>query len=341
MRRHPYLLTLALLLLTPLAACNDNGAVPTQAVTAVPVATGAISGETPATSGATEGSTPAAPLPSTATVIPVTPTPAEPLAALVNDRPVFLAAFEQRLARYEQAQAGLGQPISPEGQDYRSIVLNDLIERELIAQAAISANINITPDMVEAKLTELKTAVGDATNFQAWLEVNQMTEDEFRQELAAEMLVEQMVNFVTDDVPRTAEQVHARYLQVDDPTLAQSLLEQVRAGGDFAALAQANSLDRVTGDNGGDLGWFARGKLLVPEVETAAFALEINGVSEVIAVTGADGQTTYYLVQVIEKDPQRPLSADERSALLQTAFEAWLAGLWSQATIVRYVDTGT
>lgn len=337
MRRHPQLLTLALGLLL-LAACNNNEATPTQvALATLPVTTD--NGQ-PAATQATADVAPGTPAPPpTLTTIPATPTPSEPLAALVNDQPIFLSAFEQRLARYEQAQAGLGQ--SPEGQDYRAVVLNDLIERALIAQAATTANITIAPETVDAKLVELKTAVGDAANFQAWLDVNQMTEAEFREELAAEMLVEQVVAYVTAEVPRTAEQVHARYLQVNDAALAQSLLDQVRAGSDFATLAQTHSLDRVTGENGGDLGWFARGKLLVPEVEAAAFSLEVNAVSEVIAVTGLDGQTTYYLVQVIEKDPQRPLTADERSVLLQTAFEAWLAEQWAQANIVRYVDTGT
>jgi parvulin-like peptidyl-prolyl isomerase len=337
LRRNPHLFTIALLLIA-LVACNNDEATPTQvALATVPVTTD--NGQPAATPPPGEVGDPGTPAPPpTLTAVPATPTPSEPLAALVNERPVFLAAFEQRLARYEQAQAGLGQ--APAVQDYRAVVLNDLIERELIAQAAAAANIIVTPETVDAKLAELKAGVGDAANFQAWLDVNQMTEAEFRDELAAEMLIEQVVAHVTASVPRTAEQVHARYLQVNDAALAQSLLDQARAGADFAALAQANSLDRVTGDNGGDLGWFARGKLLVPEVEAAAFALEINAVSEVIAVTGLDGQATYYLVQVIEKDPQRPLTADERSILLQAAFEAWLAEQWSQATIVRYVDTG-
>jgi parvulin-like peptidyl-prolyl isomerase len=336
LRRYPCLLIFAFLLLS-LGACNNNEAIPTQVAPAtVPVTTD--NGQ-PAATPATVEVAPGSPAPPpTLTAVPATPTPSEPLAALVNNRPIFLSAFEQRLARYEQAQAGLGQ--TPAAQDYRVVVLNDLIERELIAQAAATANITVAPATVDAKLTELKAGVGDAANFQAWLDVNQMTEAEFRDELAAEMLVEQVVAYVTADVPRTAEQVHARYLQVNDAALAQSLLEQVRAGGDFAALALAHSLDRVTGENGGDLGWFTRGKLLVPEVEAAAFALEVNAVSEVITVTGLDGQATYYLVQVIEKDPQRPLTADERSILLQAAFEVWLAEQWSQATIVRYVDTG-
>jgi len=209
----------------------------------------------------------------------------------------------------------------------------------LIAQAPEAAGISITPEMVAARMTELEAAAGEAGNFDAWLEANRWTREEFQDALAAEMLVEEMVNAVTADVPTAVKQVHARYLQVDDPALAQSLLEQIRGGGDFAALANQYSLDRVTGENGGDLGYFAPGSLLVPEIEAAAFALQPGEVSEVITVTNGDGVPTYYLVQLVERDPQRPLPAEMRYTMLQQAFESWLDELWQKADITRFVDT--
>ena len=42
------------------------------------------------------------------------------------------------------------------------------------------------------------------------------------------------------------------------------------AGDDFAFLAQQNSLDNVTSQNGGELGFFTRNSLLVPEVKGVA-----------------------------------------------------------------------
>ena len=278
------------------------------------------------------------PIPPTDTPIPPTPTPTEPLAALVNGEPLFLADYERELSRYEQAQAELGVALEDAG-DYHQTVLDALIERELITQAALSANLTITPDMVDAKVAELKAAAGESGNFEAWLQANQWTEEEFRTALMAEMLVEQIVAQVTTDVPYAVEQVHARYLQVDDLALAQSLKQELDAGADFAFLAEQNSLDRLTAQAGGDLGFFARGSLLVPEVEDVAFSLEPNAISDVITVTDETGQVTYYLVQVIEIDPQRPLTADLRYTLLQQTFEEWLSGQWEQATIERFVAT--
>jgi parvulin-like peptidyl-prolyl isomerase len=261
------------------------------------------------------------------------------MAAIVNGQPIFMAAYERELARYEQAQAELGITPGADGTNYRTLVLDALIEQALIAQAAAGQGINIAPETVRAKLAELETAAGESGNFAAWLEANQWTREEFEEALASEMLTEAVVTAVTDAVPTAVEQVRARYLQVDDPALADSLLQQVRGGADFAALAQENSLDKITAENGGDLAFFARGSLLVPAVEETAFALQPGDVSEVITATNDDGSSTYYLVQVIERDPQRPLSADMRYNLLRQAFETWLDGLWQQAVITKLIES--
>ena len=146
---------------------------------------------------------------------------------------------------------------------------------------------------------------------------------------------------VTADVPTTGEQVNARYIQVDDSELAQTLHQRALAGDDFSFLAQQNSLDQVTSQNGGELGFFARGSLLVPEVEAAAFALPQPGaISEVISVTNPEtGQPTYYLVQLMERDMERPLTAELRYGLLHHTFQTWLSDLRNQADIELLIET--
>lgn len=286
----------------------------------------------------------APPVAATATLIPPTSTPTEPLAATVNDQPITLAEFEQALARHEQGQALILAPEPAEGEGARHVVLEMLIEQALIEQAAAAAGVTITEEMIENQIVELRQEAEEAGGegaFEAWLASNQWTEAQFREALAFEMLTERLAALVTADVPDATEQVRARYIQVDDPQLANSLREQIVEGADFAELARQHSLDRATGEVGGDLGYFPEGSLLVPEIEQAAFTLEPGEVSEVIAGTLADGsQTTYYLVQTVEVDPARPLSPNLRAALLQERFEAWLAEEWSSAEIIRFLETG-
>lgn len=271
----------------------------------------------------------------TITAVPATPTPTAPLAALVNDEPVYLTDYEKELARYEQAYVGLGYDFPP---DYQSIVLNSLIERTLIVQAAMTEGIVVTPEMVDARLAEMRSEADGDENFAAWLEANQYTEAEFRTVLQADIFTAQMLDRVTADVPYAADQVHARYIQVNDEALAASLLEQLRNGGDFAQLAEQYSLDQVAAQAGGELGFFTLWSLQVPEVAEAAFALEPGEISDIITVTNADGSQTFYLVQVIEKESQRVLTAHMRYMLLDQTVAAWLQAQWDQASITRFVD---
>ena len=305
---------LALLLLL-LGGCRQDPAATGQATLAAPAPTATLP----------------PPMASTSTPIPPTPTPTEPLAALVNGEDITLAAFERELARFTAAQ-----PDVPAA-DATQRVLDALIERQLIVQAAAAEGVAVTAEAVEAKLAELRATYATPAEFTAWLDAAGYTEDEFREALAAEMTIGEMTARVTADVPKTAEQVRARYIQMDDAALAQSVLDRARAGDDFAFLAEQNSVDRVTAEIGGDLGFFAPGSLLVPEVEAAAFALQPDEISDAIAVTGADGRTTYYIIQVTERDPDRELSADAYSARLLATFNDWLDGLRAAATVERFV----
>ena len=68
-----------------------------------------------------------------------------------------------------------------------------------------------------------------------------------------------------------------------DPAASQKkaagLVQQIRSGGDFAALARQYSEDTSSKDNGGDLGWERRGSIN-PEFEQALFSLQVGAVSE-------------------------------------------------------------
>jgi parvulin-like peptidyl-prolyl isomerase len=315
-----------------LAACDGNSPSAEQPTQAAAAVVPADNGESPPTELDSAAEVP------TETAVPPTATPTEPLAATVNGQPITLSEFERELARYEQAQAQLGNSIADT--DYQNTVLEALIEKLLVLQAAEAEGIVVTPEMVDQKLAELEAAAGGEEPFNQWLALNNWTKTDFREALTTEIITGLIRDRVIADVPTTSEQVNVRYIQVDDAELAQTLHQRALAGDDFAFLAEQNSLDQITSQNGGELGFFTRGSLLVPEVEAAAFTLQEPGaLSEVITVTDPDsGKTTYYLVQLIERDMERPLAADLRYGLLQQTFQDWLSELWNQANIELLIE---
>jgi peptidyl-prolyl cis-trans isomerase C len=277
----------------------------------------------------------AVPLVPTATEVPPTatpsPTPEPPAAARVNGQLITLEDFEKELARYEAAQRSLGNPLSAEEHPYQSDVLDYLIEQTLIEQAAVSEGIGISDQELDAEIERLKTETG-AEAFESWLQTNQYSMDEFRKVLRAQLTTQAMIDRVASSVGPTADQVHARHIVVASAETAEAITTQLEQGADFATLARTYSLDESTRMNGGDLGFFPRGLLLAPEVEEAAFSLAVGETSQII-----ESDFGIHIVQVLERDPARPLSAEIQQRLRAVAFEKWLDQLWQTATVERNI----
>jgi peptidyl-prolyl cis-trans isomerase C len=72
-------------------------------------------------------------------------------------------------------------------------------------------------------------------------------------------------------------QVQASHILVGTLAEAQTLATQITEGASFAELAKTNS-KCPSNANGGSLGTFGRGQM-VPEFETATFALPVGGLS--------------------------------------------------------------
>lgn len=86
---------------------------------------------------------------------------------------------------------------------------------------------------------------------------------------------------------------------------AEEVLAQVKAGGDFAELATKFSEDEGSKANGGDLDYFGRGRM-VPEFETAAFAMQPGQVSDLVRT-----QYGFHIIKIVDKKPGSTRTFDE------------------------------
>jgi peptidyl-prolyl cis-trans isomerase SurA len=77
--------------------------------------------------------------------------------------------------------------------------------------------------------------------------------------------------------------------------LAQSLLDSIKAGADFAEIATKYSDDPGSASQGGDLGFVKRG-VFYPEFETAAFALAEGEISDVV-----ESPVGFHIIQLLER----------------------------------------
>jgi parvulin-like peptidyl-prolyl isomerase len=279
--------------------------------------------------GAAPTATPAAgPTPSPASTAAATAISA-PLAAQVNGDGILLAAYQ---AEVKRCQAGLTSAGADAGRCPDS-ALQSLIEQKVVEQAAVAAQLAVTADEVTAAEARIRQAQGGDAAFAAWLNANFYTPDEFRLALRQDRLRAKMADQVMAAVGAQAPQVHALALVVADEATAQDLLAQLHSGADFSTLALKYSLDLSSRATGGDLGWFPRGVLAVPEVEAAAFTLKPGETSGVL-----HSAVGYHIVQIVEVDPARPLSPAAQQTLRAHAYQAWLEGALSKAAIQKLVS---
>jgi peptidyl-prolyl cis-trans isomerase D len=83
--------------------------------------------------------------------------------------------------------------------------------------------------------------------------------------------------------------------------LAQALLDQVKAGKDFAELAKKTSEDQGSATQGGSLGCFGRGRM-VPDFENAAFSLAAGETSDLVK-----SPFGYHIIRVTERREETTL----------------------------------
>ena len=147
----------------------------------------------------------------------------------------------------------------------------------------------------------------------------------------------QKVNVPQGDVQRyyndniqqyqTPEQVRASHILLntggkDEAAVrkqAEDLLAQIKAGADFAELARKFSEDAGSKENGGDLDYFGRGRM-VPEFEQAAFSLEPGQVSDLVKT-----QYGFHIIKVVDKRAGTSTPIDQVRAQIQEQLKSQIA----------------
>jgi len=239
------------------------------------------------------------------------PTPA-PLAARVNGEGITLEEYQAELARYASA-AGLASPNELPAEE-KSLVLDNLIDELLLAQAAGEAGFSLDEAGLQARVEQLSAEMGGPEALQGWMAAQGYSDEAFRSSLRRSAAAAWMRDRILDELPETAEQVHARQILLPDAATAAETLTRLGNGVDFGTLAK--EFDPVAG---GELGWFPRGYLPDKNLEEAAFSLQPGEYSQVIETAAG-----FHILQVVGREAERPLEPDALLELKFQALQSWL-----------------
>ncbi len=220
-------------------------------------------------------------------------------------------------------------PDSEEIERLTRTALDSLIDLELLYQEAQARKIVVSDKEVDAEIARTQKRFANKTEFEAALKASGLSLARLRDDTRKTSMVNRLLATISGaDAPVSADAINRFYEQHRDELAqpgevrvseifvrvqatgslaeraaalehAQEVLAQLRAGGNFAALARARSDDSKTAKHGGDRGFVRRGQLPTA-LDDAVFALQPGQVSEI--VEGPDG---YHIVMVTEVRPPR------------------------------------
>jgi peptidyl-prolyl cis-trans isomerase C len=265
--------------------------------------------------------TPSAPATVPPTQAAPSATPSGPLAAKVNGEGILASEVDAELQRFQEAEKQTGK--STPADQARKRVVDDLVDQTLLAQAAVEDGYKLDEAAFKARLDQLTQQAGGAAALADWQKRNNYDDASFQLALRRSIAAAWERDKIINAVPATAEQVHALQILVLDEGTAQKIEEQLQTGAKFATLVQ--EYDPLTG---GELGWFPRGYLTQPDIESAAFNLQPGQFSQVIKTSFG-----YHIIEVVEKDEKHPLSPDARQTLQLQALDKWLQDRRAKSTI--------
>ncbi len=247
--------------------------------------------------------------------------------ARVNGEKIERWEFDNAVKRVE---ARAGGPVPPDKRDeVLRGVLDQLVAYHLLAQESRARKLAVADADVEARLAEIRKGFPTEEAFKQGIAAQGLTLEQLKSQaktsLEVAKVIETEVNakvavqdpevkgFYDQNLEKfkQGDTVHAAHILIGLPqgatpeqkaqakTKAATVLKTVKAGGDFATLAQANSSDTGSAQNGGDLGFFPKGQM-TPAFEEAAFKLKPGTVSPLVETPFG-----FHIIKVIERRQPR------------------------------------
>jgi len=272
-----------------------------------------------------------------------------PVLLRVDGREVTLEQFRDSFGK----SLPQGQKLSEEERrELERSFLVQVIDRELSLAQADRMGLKVDNAEHERAIEDTRKEYPAGT-FESMLRERETNLKDWSNELRKDLLIEKVVqksvysrlevtpeeveNYYQQNIKEfdRPDQVRARQIVVSSEEEGQKVLGLLRQGEPFAKIAAQYSMS-PDADQGGDLGFFAKGEM-PPEFEKAVFNLPVGRLSDLV-----QSEYGYHVFLVEEKRKAARLTLDEvrdeiRETLLsekkEKAYQEWLRELRSQATI--------
>ena len=188
------------------------------------------------------------------------------------------------------------------------MVADEIINAELLRQGAKNLDIEVTTEEIDAKLEEYELP----------------NDRVFRDIISSDLLPEKLEEYFDSRLPDTMEQAHVQVMLAESEEVADEVITEIEAGGNFTALAEEFSCNSSIE---GDLGWLPQELMPNTLIADAAFNLTMGEISQPIYGKTAIKNVGYWLIEVTDKQDDE---INARAMLLGNEAEAE----WVKAELV-------
>jgi foldase protein PrsA len=265
-------------------------------------------------------------------------------------RTSFDALISQARKSFEDQKRAFPKAGTAERKQLNDQAVGYLVQRQQFEQEASEMGIEVTDADVDKRLAVIKQQYfgGDQKKYEKQLKDQGLTDAQVRADVRAQIIQQKLSEAVTKDIKvtnaevgkyyrdnieqySTPEQRDVRHILVKTRAQANRIYNQLKAGGNFAALAKKHSQDPSSKDNGGKI-TIAKGQTVAPFDQTA-FLLDRGVVSRPVKT-----EYGYHIIEpvsAIKEATTRPLNKALRNQirpqLLQQkreeAMNTWINGL--------------
>jgi peptidyl-prolyl cis-trans isomerase C len=148
----------------------------------------------------------------------------------------------------KQVTQGKPMQLTPE---QKTQVINELVGMQILAAQGVKDNVESDPDVAAALEVNRMHLLADAES-RKYLKSRQPSDAEAHDEY----------NTAIAGLDKT--EYHAHHILVKDRETAEQLIKKIKGGAKFEDVAKAQSVDTGSKPAGGDLGWFALGRMVKP-----------------------------------------------------------------------------
>lgn len=244
-----------------------------------------------------------------------------PFAALLAAAPAFAAPLpaDREIVRVNGTPILYSEVVERLWKRHGPQTLEDMVDETLLRQAAAARKVTGDEKEVARRYERLQSQFGSRELFLSQLEQAGTTPAKVKADLAEEIVREKLVAEakglkVADSEVKQAfedhkdklgrpEAVHLRHILVKTEAEAKELVEKIKKGADFLALAREKSMAASGKAAGGDYGFVSRG-MLPPEIDEVAFGLKDG---ELKVVPGPRGQ---HILQAVARRAAEPAKFD-------------------------------